>query len=210
MNKFSNVVVAITMVLGVSVGACAETHAYLEEPDPSWDPVDSEVHMAYEWATFNPAAPAEHGPGAVLSGPGDMYRYTVLRDDKYAGNPEYEVVRALLGVHIDASKPDNPGKKWGRITINGTAYPYVVKSKKDTRQPKATDFVAIISDAELTGSPGSSTPPFIYDVTELIARGENVTVEITNLREDGAVNGTAPFGGFIVNRIGAHVWYKKK
>lgn len=196
--------------LCVLMNVQAETHAYIEDLSPDSDPKGTVAHMAYEWATFNPTAPEAHAPGAVLSAPGDHYRYTVLRDDKYANSDDYEVTRAIVGFHIDASSPDQPSNRWGRIEINGEPRPYMVMFKPDTREVKLSDLVPIISDAELSGNPGSSLPPFVFDVTDIINNGENVTVSITNLREDGGQDSDAPFGGFVVNRIGAHIWYKEK
>ena len=210
MRRLGQTILVILMVFNLQAVALAETHAYVENPDAGWDPKGTDVHMAYEWATFNPHAPEKHGPGAVLSAPGDTYRYTALRADKYAGNPEYEVLRAIVGVHIDSSNPEKPGKKWARITINGVARTFVVMIPADTRQPASTHHVEIISDAQLTGNPGSSVPPFVFDVTDIMVRGEDVAVETTNLRSNGHIEGEAAFGGFVINRIGVHVWYKKK
>lgn len=218
MNKIIGVLSVGAIALGAwayfpkgTVGqAQASTLAFQEPLDPSSDPKGSDVHMAYEWSTFNPLAPQEHAPGAVLSGPGDIYRYTILREDDYASNPDYEVVRAIVGFHIDDSNPSKPAKKWARIRINDEVRPYLVMFKPDTRDPKAFDIVEVISDAKLSGNAGSSLPPFVYDVTDIMVRGENVSVEIVNLRQDGTTNSDANFGGFVVNRVGAHVWYKKK
>lgn len=204
---FSVACLAITFT---SLSTVADTVSIKADPDPSWDPVGSDVHMAYEWSTYNPVAPTEHAPGAVLAGPGDSYSYTVMRRDAYAGNPDYEVLRAIIGVHIDDSDTKYLSKKWGSILVNGKALPFVIMSDKDKRTAVPTDMVEIISDATLTGQPGSSVPPYIFDVKSVLNAGEEVRVTITNLRENGSVDGDAAFSGFVVNRIGAHVWYKKK
>jgi len=205
------VYVAVCMVtVFTSSSVFADTVSIKADPDPTWDPVGSDVHMAYEWATYNPAVPTEHAPGAVLSGPGDSYSYTVVRNDTYAANPDYEVLRAIIGVHIDDSDIKSPNKKWGSILVNGKALPFMIMGDKDKRTAVPTDMVEIISDAKLTGQPGSSVPPYIFDVKPILDAGKEVRVTVTNLRSDGSLDSDAAFGGFIVNRIGAHVWYKKK
>ena len=50
-----------------------------------------------------------------------------------------------------------------------------------------------------------------FDVlTEDAKKSKMLVIEVINLRKDGSVDGDAPFGDFVVNRIGYHVWYKKK
>ncbi len=208
--KFSNALLAIALLAAVTTSAIAETVAHRMEKDPGWDPADSDQHVAYEWSTFDVQNPAAHAPGAVLSAPGDMYSYTVLMADEFALDPDYEIVRASIGIHIDDSDPSNPGRKWGRIEVNGAVHPFVIFSKNDTRTPSDTDLVEIISDATLTGRPGSSMPPYIFDIKQELDAGRNVRISIINLRQDGTLDSEAPFGGFVVNRVGAHVWYKKR
>lgn len=211
MRHFSRMAALAALTSTLAFSTLADTVAIKEAPDPSWDPAGSDVHMAYEWSTFDPAAPEAHAPGAVLSAPGDSYSYTVLMVDEYAGNLDYEILRAIIGVHIDDSTPGAPTQKWGSILINGKAYPFMVmNAAKDKRTAKPTDHVEIISDATLTGNPGSSTPPYIYNVQDILEAGQDVRVTITNLNAQGAPDRSAAFSGFVVNRIGAHVWYKKK
>ena len=73
-----------------------------------------------------------------------------------------------------------------------------------------TEHVEIISDATLTGTPGSTVPPYIFDIQDILESGENVRISITNLTEDGTVDGDGDFGGFVINRVGSHVWYRKR
>lgn len=210
MRTLATLGAACLLAVGISTHTFADTVSIDAGLDPNWGPKGADVHMAYEWSTYNPAKPEAHAPGAVLAGPGDSYSYTVVRRDDYAGNPDYEILQAIIGVHIDDSDAANVGKKWGSILVNGKALPFAVVVSTDKRSGEPTDFVEIISDATLTGQPGSSTPPYIYDVKPLLDAGKEVRVTITNLRADGSVDSDADFGGFVVNRIGAHVWYKKK
>ena len=191
----------------------ANTVSYELPENPDWDPEGADIHLAYEWSTYDIENPAEHAPGAVLSAPGDMYSYTVIRSDNYANNEDYEIVKAIVGIHIDDathSKLDTPNQqKWGRIEVNGEPRPFIVTIEQDVRVAHPTELVEIISDQTLTGEPGSSVPPYIFDVKDDLENGKDVRVTITNLRKDGQIQSKAPFGGFVINRVGAHVWYKK-
>ena len=183
------------------------------EPNPKRDPPGS-VHMAYEWENFTPGKPNVHLPGADLQGPGDSYRYTVIRDDKYANNPDYEVVNAVVGVHIDdydwsAEKGDTK-QEWGKILVDGKASKYKAILPTDKRKPGSSEFMEMISDAEITPKGRPLFPPYIFSITAEMKKSKTLVMEIVNLRKDGSINSNAPYGNFVVNRIGVHVWYKKK
>ena len=202
------------LIFVFSATGLAFAGAHYTPPGPM-DPKGMEtVHMAYECDTFTPGKPNVHLPGADLAYPGDMYRFTLVRDDKYANDPSYEIVRAIAGVHIDdydASRDGGDGApEWGRIRINGKSMTYVIMFPFDKRKPESTAFMEMISDAEISPNPKQLMPPYIFDLTELAKQSKLLTFEIINLRKDGTVNGQAPYGNFVVNRIGYHVWYKKK
>ena len=190
--------------------------AHFTPPGPM-DPqgIEGLVHMAYEVDPFTPGKPNVHVPGADLNGPGDNYRYTLIRDDKYANDPSYYIFRATAGVHIDdydwSREYGDKEPEWGRILVNGTPRTYLILFKKtDKREPGSSEFVEVVSDAEISAVGGSLSPPYIFDVTEDAKKSKMLIFEITNLRKDGSVDSDAPFGSFVVNRIGYHVWYKKK
>ena len=67
----------------------------------------------------------------------------------------------------------------------------------------------MFSDAEIAGD-GPLIPPYIFDLTEDVKKSKWLIVEVTNLRKDGSVDCDTPFGDFVVNMFGYHVWYKKK
>jgi hypothetical protein len=174
--------------------------------------------MAYECDTFTPGVPGKtanvHLPGADLAGPGDVYRFTIIRNDAYANDSNYEVERAIIGVHIDdydwgkASGDTKP--EWGSILINGEPMTYLIMLPWDKRKPASSAFMEIVSDAEVSKNPNQLMPPYIFDTTDLFKENQSVVIEIVNLRNDGRIGGGAQFGNFVVNRIGCHVWYKKK
>ncbi|PHR91735.1 MAG: hypothetical protein COA69_11150 [Robiginitomaculum sp.] len=197
------------LCMGFASSGLAETRAHNKGLDAS-DPKGADVHMAYEWATYNPNAPQARAPGAVLTAPGDSYRYTAIRDDDFAHNPDYEVLYAIVGFHLDSSDPEHPGEKWAKVLVNGEARPFLVMFDLDTRKTGSSGLLEVISDAQFSGEAGSSYPPFVYDVTDILKTGADVNVQITNYRKDGQIEGDAPYGGFVVNRVGVHVWYKKK
>jgi hypothetical protein len=200
-------------ILGTAGMALGGPH--LTPPGPM-DPKGIEtVHMAYGCDTFNPGKPNVHLPGADLNGPGDIYRYTLIRDDKYANDPNYEIVNATAGVHIDdydwSKESGDKEPEWGRILVNGRPMTYVIMFKEtDKREPGSSEFVEMVSDAEISAEGGPLMQPYIFDVTEDAKKSKMLIFEVTNLRKDGSTDSDAPFGDFVVNRIGYHVWYKKK
>ena len=213
MKRISVLLLVMFFVLGTTGFVLAGAH--LVPPGPMDPKGMVTVHMAYEFNTFTPGKPNVHVPGADLNGPGDVYRYTLIRDDKYANDPNYEIVNAIAGVHIDdydwsrASGDKEP--EWGRIRVNGRPMTYLIMFKKtDKREPGSSEFVEMFSDAEISEEGGPLMPPYIFNVTEDAKKSKMLIFEITNLREDGSVYGDAPFGSFVVNRIGYHVYYKKK
>jgi len=204
-----SVIFFVLIPLGFAYGG-----AHVMPLNPERDPKGSEVHMAYECATFTPGKPNVHMPGADLNGPGDIYRYTLIRDDKYANDPNYVILNAIAGVHVDdydwskASGDGNP--EWGKILVNGKPMEYLILLPTDKRKPALSDFIEMVSDAEISAEGGPLMPPYIFNVTEEAKKSKMLVFEIINLRKDGSVNGDAPFGNFVINRIGYHVWYGKK
>ena len=212
MKRVSMVLCVMFFVVGTAGIALAGSHY---TPPGGMDPkgIDDTVHMAYECDTFTPGKPDVHLPGAALNGPGDMYRHTMIRDDKYANDPNYEIVAASAGVHIDdydwSKESGDKEPEWGKILVNGTPREYAIRLPTDKRKPGKTDFMEMFSDAEISGE-GRLFPPYIFDLTEEAKKSKMLVFEVINLREDGSVDGDAPFGDFVVNRVGYHVWYKKK
>ena len=197
----------------VGTAGTALAGAHLTPPGPE-DPKGIEtIHMAYECDTFTPGKPNVHLPGADLAAPGDGYRYTIILNDQYADNPDYEIVQAFAGLHIDdydAGKEGDKAPEWGRILINGKPMKTTKIFPFDKREPQSSERLEMISDLEFSPNPKRLMPPYIFDLTELFKKDKNVVFEITNVREDGSIDSDAPFGNFVVNRIGCHVWYKKK
>jgi hypothetical protein len=181
-------------------------------PPAKNDPPGS-FRIFYEWDNFTPGKPNVQKPGADLQGPGDSYRFTVIRNDKWSNDPSLEVVRAMIGVHIndyDWSKESGDAKsEWGKILINGSPAQFVIFSPVDKRKPGSSEFLEIAGDEEISPE-GAEIPPYIFFVTDEMKKSKSVTVEIINLRSDGTTNSNAPYGNFVVNRVGTHVWYKKK
>ena len=134
--------------------------------------------------------------------------------EKYANDPNYVILNAVAGVHVDdydwskASGDKNP--EWGKILVNGKPMEYVIILPTDKRKPALSDFVEMVSDAEISAEGGPLMPPYIFNVTEEAKKSKLLVFEVINLRQDGSINGDAPFGNFVVNRIGYHVWYGKK
>ena len=212
MKRVSMVLCVMFFIVGTAGIALAGSHY---TPPGGMDPkgLGETVHMAYECDTFTPGKPNVHVPGADLAGPGDVYRYTLIRDDKYANDPNYEIVSAGAGVHIDDydwSKESGDKKpEWGKILVNGSPRKYPIRFPTDKRKPGSTEFMEMVSDAEISGD-GPLRPPYIFNVIEDTKKSKMLVIEVINLRKDGSVNSNAPFGNFVVNRIGYHVWYKKK
>ena len=185
--------------------------SYPAPPDKN-DPPGS-FRIFYEWDNFIVGKPNVHKPGADLQGPRDSYRFTVIRNDKWANDPSLEVVQSMIGVHIDDydwSKAGGDSKpEWGKILVNGKPAQFVIFSPVDKRKPGSSEFMEIVGDTEISPE-GAMIPPYIFVITEEMKKSKSVTIEIINLRSDGTTNSNAPYGNFIVNRVGCHVWYKKK
>lgn len=205
---------ALTMVFILALTGAVFAGSHLMPQGHPIAPEGTDAHYAYEWDTFTPGKPNVQVPGAALAGPGDMHRYTVIIDDKYANDPNYEIIRAVLGVHIDdydASREGGDGKpEWGSIIINGKVMSCMVANSEGKRTPQTMKFMEIVSDAEVSPNPKRLSPPYVYTITDLVKQSKTLVVETTNLREDGTIDSNAPFGDFVVNRIGVHVFYKKK
>ena len=203
---FSLMVFFVLCSIGIVYAA-----SYPAPPDKN-DPPGS-FRIFYEWDNFIVGKPNVHKPGADLQGPGDSYRFTVIRNDKWANDPSLEVVQSMIGVHIDDydwSKAGGDSKpEWGKILVNGKPAQYVIFSPVDKRKPDSSEFMEIVGDEEISPE-GAEIPPYIFVITDEMKKSKSVTIEIINLRSDGTTNSNAPYGNFIVNRVGCHVWYKKK
>lgn len=205
----------VTSLMALTAVQFSHAAGYLLPAGPS-DPAGSDIHMAYESATFTPGHTQPHLPGADLAAPGDRYRFTLIRKDQYANDPNYGVVKAIAGVHIDdydwSKESLDSEPEWGRILINGETKHYINLFPWDKRTPESSNLLEIASDAEFSPADGDLIPPYIFDVTEETKKSQWLVFEVINLRKDGStsVQSDSPFGDFVVNRIGYHVWYKKK
>lgn len=193
-RHFFGLICAVIFVMGISITAQAEDL----------------IHQAYEMPVFiDDNIP--QGPGTHLNGPGDTYAYTFLLNDKYTKSDKYRIKRAIFGVHIidgdyDTEKGDQK-PEWGSITMDGLTrkwirLDYLGDGYKPGQQPTLSSFYEIESDAQ-----SDDAPPYIYDVTDLL-KDHTLKVQVTNLRSDGTIEGTAPFGEFNVLRVGLHVWWE--
>jgi len=196
MNKFIKTLTAFTALAAVtSVG-----HAQAAR--------EGETHVAVEMSVFDVATKTQ-GPGTHLNAPGDTYRYTYVIDNEYSNSDKYELVRAIFGVHIIDPDYDKDGgdkaPEWGSITIDGTIPTTVSKLGPNEVTPIKTDLVEMMSDDEVGGR-----PPYIYDALDFVKDDNMLVLEVINLREDGKIDGDAPYGDFNVLRAGLHVYYKEK
>jgi len=172
-------------------------------------PKPGESHVPYEMAVFK-APDGPQGPGTHLNAPGDTYRFTYIINDKYSKDPNYVLKRTGFGVHIldpEYSKASGDGpQEWGRILIDGKPRALTKRAfaSKGLKEGEIKDFQEIVSDPEAGGP-----PPYIYNVFDLVKDGKLV-LEVTNVRKDGSIDGSAPFGDFIVLRAGLHLFYVKK
>jgi hypothetical protein len=203
----------MTVFFIVSLTGTAFSEGYLI-PLGKKDPKGTVAHMAYEWDNLIIKGKEEiHKPGADLQGPGDTYRYTIIIDNEYHGNPNYKILKAVIGIHIDdydwikGSGDTKP--EWGKILINGSPAKFLVISPRDKRKPASSEFMEIAGDEEIS-PPNRLIPPYVFNVKDIIQNNDTVTIEIVNLREDGSTNSDAPYGNFIVNRVGSHIYYGKK
>ena len=128
---FSLAVFFILGTMGMSFAASYKA------PPADNDPPGS-FRIFYEWDNFIPGKPNVHKPGADLQGPGDSYRYTIIRDDEWSNDPTLEVVRSMVGIHIndyDWSKENGDAKpEWGKILVNGQPAKFVIFSPLDKRK----------------------------------------------------------------------------
>jgi len=169
-------------------------------------------HVAQEMPIYN-AAEKQQRAGIPLNAPGDHYRYSYLIDNQYANNTNFVLEKATIGVHIlDADYQADTGDmqpEWGQILLNGRAHHWIhYPAAKDYRldeKPELTSLIEIVSDDETSGM-----PPYIFDVTQLLKIQKNkLVLDITNLREDGEIEGDAAFGDFTILRAGLHLYYKQ-
>ena len=166
--------------------------SYPAPPDKN-DPPGS-FRIFYEWDNFEPGKPNIQKPGADLQGPGDSYRFTVIRDDKWANDPSLEVVQSMVGVHIydfDWTKAGGDSKpEWGKILVNGKPAQFVIFSPVDKRKPASSEFLEIVGDEEISPE-GAEIPPYIFVITDEMIKSKSVTIEIINLRSDGSTHSNA-------------------
>jgi hypothetical protein len=160
-------------------------------------------------------------PGLDLNGPGDLWRYTFFLDKKHL-NDDWELTQAVVALHIIDPDYDKEAKKdgapeWARITVNGkpvkTWAPPVLTATgyRKGQEPFSTELVELDDEAEV--HPSGRMPAYIFNPLELeeaFKKTGKVIIEVTNVRQDGTIEGSAPFGNFIVLRSGLHFVWKKK
>lgn len=201
------VMILCVMFFVVGTAGIAFAGAHYTPPGPMDPKGVKSIHYAYENATFTPGEKGKNvQPGLDLAQPGDSYRYTIVLDDKCSNDPKYAIHSAIIGIHIDdTDKVD----KWAKILIDGKTVTFKPFLPFDKRGPIPSGLIKVISDKEF--SPGERMmPPYILNVTDLMKKNKKIVIEITNLRKDGSIDGNAPFGSFIINRIGCHVYYVEK
>jgi hypothetical protein len=197
-----------------------EGNIQLTSPMKNFPPVEKGfVRDDYEMAVFNVDTHKQE-PGTHLIGPGDNYRYTFFTNPKYVNNPNVKLQSAMVGVHfIDKDWTENQGdahSEWARVLFNGKPMTWFVPGmlvKSDYRKgdtPHSSELFEIEGECEAHSS--CRYPAYVFDVTALedeIKQGKLV-IEVTNLRKDGTDHtqqSNAPFGDFILLRVGNHfVW----
>lgn len=78
-------------------------------------------------------------------------------------------------------------------------------------KPFSTELFEAEDEAE--AHPSGTLPGYIFNPLELedaFKTSGKVVLEVTNVREDGTIEGSAPFGDFIILRAGLHFQWKKK
>ena len=143
------------------------------------------------------------------------YRETLRKFDEAAkqfANDNVDLV-VELGDFIDAADSLETEKGYlttitKRFSATRGQHHYVLGNHCVYALNKA-EFLEIVGDEEISPE-GAEIPPYIFAITDAMKKSNQVTVEIINLRSDGTTNSNAPYGNFIVNRVGCHVWYKKK
>lgn len=160
-------------------------------------------------------------PGLDLNGPGDVWRYTFFLDKKHL-NDDWKLTQAVVALHIVDPDYDREAKKdgapeWARITVNGKPVktwtpPFLAGiGYRKGQEPFSTELVELDDEAE--AHPSGKPPAYIFNPLELedaFKKAGKVVIEVTNVREDGSIEGSAPFGSFIVLRSGLHFVWKKK
>ena len=188
----------------------------LSPPPDGMPPVpDGWFRDDYEMAVFHPGKPQE--AGTHLRYPGDVYRYTFLTNPKYVDSSDMELKSAEVGIHfVDkdwTTKSGDAYPEWASIKINGHALDWVIPQGlaqtgyREGQTPYSSSHFEVQDERE--AHPAGRFPAYIFDVTELAdeIKSGKLVIEITNLRSDGQVDSDAPYGDFIVLRVGNHfVW----
>lgn len=176
-----------------------------------------DISIAYEMPVFvGDEVPQK--PGTHLNAPGDIYSYTFIINDKHSSNPDLYIKNAILGVHIiddDWSREKGDGaQEWGRILINGKPMNWInLPFLKDMgyrvgQTPSSSQLYEFQDDNEVCEK--APIPPYIFNVTDIAEKDRRVNIEITNVREDGKIEGDAPYGDFNVLRVGFRVIWAHK
>ncbi|WP_417672184.1 hypothetical protein [Roseibium sp.] len=171
---------------------------------------DGETKVSHEMATLDVKTETNTG-GAELNAPGDTWRYTFIIEDEYINNPNYEVARAIMGVDmLDDDYVDGVDQEpeWGKILLDGEPRKWVELGAPGYREGEKS---ALTDLDEIDTLPETADlPPYVFFVPELIAEDGRLVLEVTNVREDGSIDGDAAYGDFIVLGAGIHVYYKEK
>ena len=218
MKKPLPLLCAVLLVIGVSgvVGAEDDPPGV---PGPSPLPPDRESEDVEN--AIMPDLSKSQRPGLDLNGPGDVWRYTFFLEKKHL-NDDWKLTQAVVVLHIVDPDYDREAKKdgapeWARITINGKpvttwAPPILTEAgyRKD-QESFSTELVELDDEAEV--HPSGKMPAYIFNPLELeeaFKKTGKVVIEVTNVRQDGTIEGSAPFGNFIVLKSGLHFVWKKK
>jgi hypothetical protein len=213
MNKLLISIYALSIIFGLTIAAEAADESSFEIP-PGVE------YSNHEQPTFHGSKNPQE-PGTALNAPGDTWVYTFFIRDEYL-DPEWKLTNESIAiVHItdhDWSKEKgDTANEWGSILINGkavmTTLPEMLKQMGGYRfgqAPLNSAFLEIECGSE--AHPSGQMPAYIFnlkDIEDSIKEAGKVVIQITNLRQDGSINGTAPFGDFIVNRLGLHLFWTK-
>ena len=218
MKKPLPILCAVFLAIGIS-GVVAAADAPPAAPGPSPLPP---VHEREDVENaIMPDLREPQLPGLDLNGPGDVWRYTFFLDEKHL-NDDWQLTQVVVVLHIVDPDYDKEAKKdgaqeWARITVNGKpvktwAPPSLTAAgyRKD-QEPFSTELVELNEEAEV--HPSGKMPAYIFNPLELedaFKKTGKVVIEVTNVRQDGSIEGSAPFGHFIVLRSGLHFVWKKK
>lgn len=213
-----SVSVVLLMAQNVFAEVPAETEIQLSPPMNVPHPEGQEPDD-YEMAVFNPPKDVQD-PGTHLMAPGDTYRYTFYTNPEYVNHPTKELKSAFAGVHFidhdyDAEKGDQ-FPEWARVTFNGKPMMWYVPDMlkpmgyREGQEPYSSEFFEVESEEE--AHPSGRMPAYLFDLMPIAdeIKAGKLVVEITNLRSDGTdhtVESDAPFGDFIMLRVGNHFYW---